>query len=197
VSITVGIEARDGDHIFGLASLVHLATIMNGFSNDSYKHLKPVQMQQQSSQSKAYVEFTSNQFLHSHFVLVWTVARVDHARCAVEQLSPSIPGKPDTLALALTLVSNVQLNADEHGKPMTYGVEEVVDSNMYPQNTSSWSITAEVWRERGSKPPTKLCALCWTICRSGTGRHSIFTILTLQHGPSFPVAEASDSTPTT
>jgi hypothetical protein len=116
VTITVGIDVQNGAQILDLACLSHRADITNGFSDNSFKGLTPVQKQKKYSNSKAYVEFTSSQFLHHHFVLVWAVPRIDHARCLVEQLPPPVAGKPQTAAFALTLVSNIELDPEEHGK---------------------------------------------------------------------------------
>src|SRR5580700_538982 len=88
VTITVGIEVDQGVKIFDLNSLSHHANITNGFSDNSFKNLTPVQKQQASRDWRSYVEFTSNQFLRNHFVLVWNVPWIDQARCTVEQLSP-------------------------------------------------------------------------------------------------------------
>lgn len=116
VTIIVGIEVEENAQIFGLNSLSHLANITNGFSDDSFESLSPVQQQQEYKQWKSYVKFTSNQFLRNHFVLVWSVPKIDQPRCIVEQLSPPTDGKPQTLAFALTLVSNIELDLEEHGK---------------------------------------------------------------------------------
>ncbi|KAK6362667.1 hypothetical protein TWF730_000122 [Orbilia blumenaviensis] len=120
VTITVGIEAAhkksDGDddekddHILNLNCLSHLSAITYGFSDKSFEGLTPVQMQDRKLPWKAFVEFTSNQFLDKHYVLVWTVPRIDQPRCLVEPFE----GRPDTVALALTLVSNIDLDPEEH-----------------------------------------------------------------------------------
>ncbi|RYP68376.1 hypothetical protein DL770_008444 [Monosporascus sp. CRB-9-2] len=165
VTITVGIEVEESAQIFDLNSLSHHANITNGFSDNSFKTLSPVQKQQAYKQWKSYVEFTSNQFLRNHFVLVWTVPRIDQARCFVEQLSPQINGKPQTLAFALTLVSNIELDPEEHeyiflvdhsgsmSGSRTQTANDVVRTmltqlptekrssfNIYNFNTSAWSI---------------------------------------------------------
>lgn len=115
ITITVGIEAEGGAEILNLNSLSHHANITIGFSDDSFKALSPAQQHQVFDPRKAYVELTSTQFLRNHFVLVWTVPWIDQARCVVERLSPQITGKPQTLAFALTLVSNLRLLPEEHG----------------------------------------------------------------------------------
>lgn len=114
VSITVGIEAQENRQIFDLNSLSHHANITSGFSDKSFKTLSPAQKSKQWKKWKSYVEFTSDKFLRDHFVLVWTVDEIDTARCIVEQLSPPIAGKPETWAVALTLVSNAMLDVVEH-----------------------------------------------------------------------------------
>lgn len=117
VTITVGIDAvKPGAKIFGLNCLSHRANITTGFSDNSFKGLSPTKQSDLFSMSKAYVEFKSDKFLASHFVLAWTVPRIDQARCMMEPLSPLVPGKPQTTAFALTLVSNLDLDPEEHGK---------------------------------------------------------------------------------
>ncbi|KAK3326900.1 hypothetical protein B0H66DRAFT_459437, partial [Apodospora peruviana] len=97
VSITVSIEVPNTDQIFSLNSPSHNTAITTGFSDKSYKTLTPVKKQ------------THN------FVLVWTVPQVDQRRCIVEKLGPPIAtGQPQIYAMALTLVSNVSLNPEEH-----------------------------------------------------------------------------------
>ncbi|KAM3448803.1 hypothetical protein MY3296_007434 [Beauveria thailandica] len=114
VIITVGIEVDRSEMIFDLNCLTHHASITNGFSDNSFKTRSPVEKRRDYKQWKSYVEFTSSAFLKHHFVLSWTVPRIDQARCLVEQLSPPLPGQSPTLALALTLVSNLSLRVEEH-----------------------------------------------------------------------------------
>lgn len=116
VIITLGIEVDRSEMIFDLNCLTHHASITNGFSDNSFKALTPVEKRKVYKQWKSYVEFTSSTFLKHHFVLSWTVPRIDQAHCIVEQLSPPLPGQSPTLALALTLVSNLRLSVEEHGK---------------------------------------------------------------------------------
>lgn len=117
VTIKVGIEVEKGSRVLGLNSVSHHATITNGFSDDAFKSLSPVEQQAEQKPERAYVEYTSDQFLSKHFVLVWAVPRIDQVRCVVETLDQQSPGKPVTTALALTLVSNLELDVAEHGKP--------------------------------------------------------------------------------
>ncbi|GAB1312836.1 hypothetical protein MFIFM68171_03046 [Madurella fahalii] len=114
VTITVGIEVDQNVGIFDLNSLSHHANITNGFSDNSFKNMTPVEKMRAFKQWKSYVEFSSDQFLRNHFVLVWNVPWIDQPRCIVEPLSPAIPGKPQTIAFALTLVSNIWLELEEH-----------------------------------------------------------------------------------
>ncbi|KAH6604049.1 von Willebrand factor A domain-containing protein [Trichoderma cornu-damae] len=114
VTITVGIEVERGSQILGLNSLSHKADITNGFSDDSFKNLSPVEQRAEFKPERSYVEYKSDQFLSRHFVLVWSVPRIDQVRCIVETLKPQVPGKPATTAVALTLVSNLDLHVEEH-----------------------------------------------------------------------------------
>ncbi|KAJ8109809.1 hypothetical protein ONZ43_g6033 [Nemania bipapillata] len=116
VTITASIESQEDFQILDLACLSHRANIISGFSDASYKTMTSRERQSEWKKWKSYVEFTSKTFLKNHFVLVWTVPYVDQGRCMVEKLSPSIPGQPSTYALALTLVSNIDLSPEEHGK---------------------------------------------------------------------------------
>ncbi|KAM3501323.1 hypothetical protein MY11210_009388 [Beauveria gryllotalpidicola] len=167
VIITVSIEVERSEMIFDLNCLTHHASITNGFSDNSFKALSPVEKRKAYKQWKSYVEFTSSTFLKHHFVLSWTVPRIDQGRCIVEQLSPTLPGQSPTLALALTLVSNLSLNVDEHEyiflvdysgsmagsriKMANNVVENMLSQlpshtgstfNIYNFNTSAWSILA-------------------------------------------------------
>ncbi|KAI0184599.1 von Willebrand domain protein [Xylaria flabelliformis] len=114
VTITVAIEAQEEAQIFDLGSLSHHANIIPGFSDASYQSMTTTEKKKAWKSWKAYVEFTSKSFLKNHFILVWTVDLVDQGRCIVEKLSPPIPGNPTTYALALTLVSNIDLSPEEH-----------------------------------------------------------------------------------
>ncbi|KAK6525257.1 hypothetical protein TWF694_005403 [Orbilia ellipsospora] len=114
VTITIGITTKENKQIFDLASLAHNATLTYGFSDSSFKAMTPKEKQQNFKNNRAYVEFTSTTFLKHHFVLIWTVPEIDIGRCMVEQLSPPMPNKPTTVAFALTMVSNIQLGAEEH-----------------------------------------------------------------------------------
>ncbi|KAM3462215.1 hypothetical protein MY5147_001548 [Beauveria neobassiana] len=167
VIITVGIEVDRSEMIFDLNCLTHHASITNGFSDNSFKALTPVEKRKVYKQWKSYVEFTSSTFLKHHFVLSWTVPRIDQAHCIVEQLSPPLPGQSPTLALALTLVSNLRLSVEEHEyiflvdysgsmegsriKMANSVVETMLNQlpshtgstfNIYNFNTSAWSIVA-------------------------------------------------------
>ncbi|KAL7910079.1 hypothetical protein GGI35DRAFT_354321 [Trichoderma velutinum] len=114
VTITVGIEVEKGSQILGLNSLSHKADITNGFSDDSFKDLSPIEQRAEFKPERSYVEYKSDQFLSKHFVLVWAVPRIDQVRCIIETLKPQVPGKPATTAVALTLVSNLDLEVEEH-----------------------------------------------------------------------------------
>ncbi|ROV90344.1 hypothetical protein VMCG_09718 [Cytospora schulzeri] len=114
VTITVGIHGPDKTRIGRLYCLSHHATITSGFCDSSFKNMTPVEEMEAVNDSKGYVEFTSDHFLSSHFVLVWTVPRIDLGRCLVEKLESPIQGQPQTHAFALTLVSNIDLEPDEH-----------------------------------------------------------------------------------
>ncbi|KAF4438732.1 von Willebrand domain [Fusarium acutatum] len=113
VTITVGIEVEENSSIMSLECLSHHARTFYGFSDGSAEHLSPREQQKQKKDWKAYVKFESKQFIAKHFVLAWTVPEIDEARCQVEQLSTPSNHAP-TFAFALTLVSNFELDPDEH-----------------------------------------------------------------------------------
>ncbi|KAF2967317.1 hypothetical protein GQX73_g6237 [Xylaria multiplex] len=110
VTISVGIEVTKKQMILDLNSLSHHATITNGFCDDSFKTLTPVEKGKAYEQCKSYVYYTSKHFMDKHFVLTWAVPKIDTLRCVIEQFD----GEPWSLAVALTLVSNIELDPEEH-----------------------------------------------------------------------------------
>ncbi|EJP70444.1 von Willebrand domain-containing protein [Beauveria bassiana ARSEF 2860] len=149
VIITISIKVNRSKMIFNLNCLTHHASITNNFSNNSFKALPPIKKRKH------------------HFILSWTVPRIDQAHYIVKQLSPPLPGQSPTLALALTLVSNLRLSVEEHEyiflvdysgsiegsriKMANSVVETMLNQlpshtgstfNIYNFNTSAWSIVA-------------------------------------------------------
>ncbi|KAF3213077.1 hypothetical protein TWF106_009654 [Orbilia oligospora] len=125
VTITIGIVNKS--QIISLDCISHHATTTYGFSDDSWKGLSPLERQDRFQNNKAYVEFASREFFKEHFVLIWTVPGIDHARCTAEVLDPPTMGKPETIAFALTLVSNIDLDPEEHGEPPRCSVIVITD----------------------------------------------------------------------
>lgn len=116
VAITVGVEVHEDDVLFDLNSTSHRATITGGWSDDSFKPLSAAAKRATYRKCKSYVEFVSDTFLQHDFVLVWTVSTSDRPRCVAQKLAAPVPGQPETCAVALTLVSTVDLEPAEHGK---------------------------------------------------------------------------------
>lgn len=103
---------------------------------------------------KAYVEFKSKEFLRGNFVLVWAVQSMDAGRCVFEPLHPPIDGQAETTAFALTLVSNVMLDPEEHGElNYTCHAEFSCTSDRPRQNTSSLLIEAGACQDLACKWP--------------------------------------------
>ncbi|KAF8460887.1 vault protein inter-alpha-trypsin domain-containing protein, partial [Kalaharituber pfeilii] len=108
-AVTIRVSIDQGDqHILGLTCLSnHYPSIMPGFADDSYRRLSPVEQSRMYNRGLAYVELMSDTFLSTHFILTWNVPYIDQPRCLVEKAG-------DTLAFALTFVSNVRLAAAAH-----------------------------------------------------------------------------------
>ncbi|KAK4085602.1 uncharacterized protein Triagg1_592 [Trichoderma aggressivum f. europaeum] len=114
ITITVGIEVQQTSEVQSLDCISHKVTIVPGFSDNSFSTMNPVQKQQNRRYWKSYVAFSSSRRLNNHFVLVWTVPLIDQPRCNVERLDNPVKDTPETLAFALTMVSNVKLPLEEH-----------------------------------------------------------------------------------
>jgi len=109
LTISVAIEVEEPSQIMNLNSVAHIASITTGFKDTSFKGMSPVKQMAAWKKNQAYVEFSSREFQRNHFTLVYSAPRVDVARCWVETLHPAIPGAPVTVAVALTMVSNLDL----------------------------------------------------------------------------------------
>ncbi|KAF4421767.1 von Willebrand domain protein [Fusarium austroafricanum] len=118
LTIPAGLAPRPGAGLASQATIPTAPTGANavtitGFSDNSSEHMTPREKRDVKEDWKAYVTFESRQFISKHFVLAWTVDDIDQGRCQVERLHTTGSQTP-TYAFALTLVSNIDLDLEEH-----------------------------------------------------------------------------------
>lgn len=102
--------------VLRVASPSHQINTFYGFSDASVKDLSPAQQDDLFDATKAFVSYTSKDFLNKNFVLTWAARGIDSPRCLIEQLGNRAPGEQPTLAFTLTQVSPLNLPEASHGE---------------------------------------------------------------------------------